>query len=69
VNFESLNLMSRKNIVYGLPYIEDKKYICEGYALSKIHQKIFLKEKAWRAKTPLELIHTDICGPMSINSH
>jgi hypothetical protein len=37
VNFESLKLIGRKCMVYGLSYIEDKKNICEGCALSKIH--------------------------------
>jgi GAG-pre-integrase domain len=37
VNFECLKLMSRKNMVYGPPKIEDKKDICEACALGKIH--------------------------------
>jgi hypothetical protein len=69
VNFESLKLMSRKNMVYGLPEIEVKKNVCEACALGKTHRDSFSKEKSWRAKAPLELIHTDICGPISINSH
>ncbi|KAJ4764255.1 polyprotein [Rhynchospora pubera] len=69
VNFESLKLLSRKNMVYGLPNIEEKKDVCEACALGKIHRETFPKEKAWRAKAPLELVHTDICGPMSTNSH
>jgi GAG-pre-integrase domain len=69
VNFESLKMLCRKNMVYGLPNIEDKKDVCEACALGKIHRETFPKEKAWRAKEPLELVHTDICGPMSTNSH
>jgi hypothetical protein len=61
--------MSKKNMVDGLPKIKDKKYVCKAYALGKIHRESFPKEKAWRAKAPLEFIHTDICGSMSINSH
>jgi transposase InsO family protein len=69
VNFKCLKLMSRKSMVYGLPKIEDKKDVCEACALGKIHQESFLKEKTWRAKAPLELIHTDIYSPMGIKSH
>jgi hypothetical protein len=56
-------------MVYELPYIEDKKNICKGCALGKIHRESFLKKNTWRAKAPLELMHIDICGPMSTNSH
>jgi predicted metal-dependent TIM-barrel fold hydrolase len=69
VNFESLKLLSRKNIIYGLSIIEEKKNMCEACALSKIYRETFSKEKAWRAKSQLELVHIDICGPMSSNSH
>jgi hypothetical protein len=55
--------------VYGLPTIEEKKNVCEACAFNKIHWERFPNEKAWRAKIPLELIHTDIYGPMSTNSH
>jgi hypothetical protein len=56
-------------MVYGPSKIEDKKDVCRACALGKIHRESFSKEKTWRAKTSLELIHTDIYGPMSINSH
>jgi transposase InsO family protein len=67
--FKSLKLMSRISMIYGLLEIEDKKDVCEAYVLGKIHRKLFSKEKTWRAKASLELIHTDICGPMSTNSY
>jgi hypothetical protein len=46
MNFKSLKLMSKKCMVYGLSYIEDKKDICEGCTRGKIHRKSFSKEKA-----------------------
>jgi hypothetical protein len=46
-----------------------KKNVCEVCALDKIHRETFPKENTWRAKAPLELVHTDICGPMSTKSH
>ena len=51
-------------MIYGLPTIEDLKEVCEGCALGKHHRELFPKEKAWRARAPLELVHTDVCGPM-----
>ena len=56
-------------MVYELPNIEDKHDVCEACALGKIHRETFPKEKAWRAKALLELVHTDICSLRSTNSH
>jgi hypothetical protein len=41
--------------------------MCEACALSKIYRETFSKEKAWREKSQLELVHIDICGPMKEN--
>ena len=49
--------------------IFDKKEVYEGCALRKQHREAFPKEHAWRAQEPLELVHTDICGPMKTPSH
>jgi hypothetical protein len=54
--YENLKLMSKKKMIYGLPFIENKKDIYEGCDLGKIHRESFLKEK-------------DMSGPMSTNSH
>lgn len=40
-----------------------------GCALGKQHREAFPKDKAWRAKAPLELVHTDVCGPMDTTTH
>lgn len=69
LNFQSLKNLQQKNMVYGLPTIEEAKEVCEGCALGKHHREAFPKEKAWRAKAPLELVHTDVCGPMDTTTH
>ena len=56
-------------MVHGLPKIEEKKDVCEGCALGKQHQESFPTERAWRAKAPLELVHTNVCEPMVNHSH
>ena len=48
-------------MVYGLPMITEMKDVCEGYVTGKNHRERFNKEKAWRAKYPLELVHIDLC--------
>ncbi|KAK0594583.1 hypothetical protein LWI29_036706 [Acer saccharum] len=70
LNFHGLKLLSQKNMVVGLPTcIEDKDGVCEGCALGKHHRQAFPKEVAWRAKKALELVHTDVWGPMSTPSN
>ncbi|CAL8998661.1 unnamed protein product [Prunus brigantina] len=64
LNMQSLKLLQQKEMVYGLPEIEDAKRICQGCAMGKAHREAFSKEKTWRANVPLELIHSDVCGPM-----
>ncbi|GKG01024.1 hypothetical protein Tco_0305729, partial [Tanacetum coccineum] len=67
---KSLNLLHQKNMVGGgLPQIHEIEGVCEGCALGKHHRKPFPKGVAWRAKEILELVHTDLCGPMRSPSH
>lgn len=42
------------------------RVVREGCALGKQHRDTFEIGKAWKARKPLELIHTDVCGPMKI---
>ena len=36
--------------------------------MGKKHREIFPKGVSYRAKKPLELVHTDLCGPMRTQS-
>ena len=52
-------------MVTGMPEVSVKhEGICKGCALGKNTKKSFSKSKN-RAKGVLDLIHFDICGPMS----
>ncbi|KAL0335057.1 UNVERIFIED_CONTAM: Retrovirus-related Pol polyprotein from transposon TNT 1-94 [Sesamum radiatum] len=42
---------------------------CEACLQGKQHKKPFPSGTSWRAKAVLELIHTDVCGPMRTPSH
>ena len=69
LNFNSLKMLCQRKMVQGLPNtIEEKNEVCDSCALGKHHRQSFPKGVAWRAKKVLELIHTDICGPMSTPS-
>lgn len=63
-NLDSLKLSFQKNLVRDLTPIHVYKDICEACQLGKMHRKPFSNEKTWRASQKLELVHTDVCGPM-----
>ncbi|KAK2970863.1 hypothetical protein RJ640_022305 [Escallonia rubra] len=64
LNFGGLKLLSTKNMVKGLPSIDQPDQLCEACLVGKQHRHSFPKESIARAKAPLELIHTDVCGPI-----
>ncbi|KAI5348626.1 hypothetical protein L3X38_001513 [Prunus dulcis] len=38
--------------------------VCEGCAMGKAHREAFDKNEVWKASQPLELVNSDVCGPM-----
>ena len=59
--------MERK-VVSGLPYIQKKhEGICKGCAQGKNAKKTFPSSEG-KAKGILEIVHSDVCGPMSSSS-
>ena len=63
-NYHGLKLLHQKNMMRDLPAIHEKHDVCEGCLLGKQQRKSFPSGKAWRAMKVLELVHTDVCGPM-----
>lgn len=51
-------------MVKVLPPIEEPTSSCESYILEKQHREIFSIGSSYREKTVLELLHSDLCGPM-----
>ena len=49
----------------GLPQINCPSQVCEECVVGKHNRDRFPTGKAWRARNPLELIHSDICGPIN----
>ena len=69
LNFESLKKMQQMEMVAGLPLLTNVNTVCEGCVFGKHKRKPFDKEGSWRASQPLELVHTDLCGPMQSESN
>ncbi|KAI5338053.1 hypothetical protein L3X38_017324 [Prunus dulcis] len=64
LNDQSIRMLANQDMVHGLPSLDKDFAVCEGCKLGKQHRDSFFAESTWRAQFPLELVHTDICGPM-----
>ena len=67
-NYAALKQMSSTQMVQDLPPIYDNNIVCEACQYGKQHKLPFPSRSLSRACKRLQLIHTDICGPMSTNS-
>ena len=61
--------LEQKNMVIGLPQIIGPSQVWEECVVRKQHRSQFPNGKSWRAKCVLELIHSDICGPINPSSN
>ncbi|KAL0339919.1 UNVERIFIED_CONTAM: Retrovirus-related Pol polyprotein from transposon RE2 [Sesamum radiatum] len=68
-NFQGLKILHQKKMMTDLPQIQAIEGACEACLQGKQHKKPFPSGTSWRAKAVLELIHTDVCGPMRTPSH
>ena len=54
--------------VRGVSSLSSTDAVCEACQQGKQHRDAFPNEAEFRAKKVLELIHTDLCGPITSNS-
>nr|GEX64221.1 hypothetical protein [Tanacetum cinerariifolium] len=69
LNFDYINLLSKKDIMIGLPklkYVKDK--LCSSYELRKAKRSSFKSKDVPSSKGRLNLLHMDLCGPMRVAS-
>nr|GEV62577.1 hypothetical protein [Tanacetum cinerariifolium] len=65
LNFDYINLLSKKDIVIGLPKLKYVKYqLCSSCELSKAKRSSFKSKVVPSSKRRLNLLHMDLCGPM-----
>jgi len=71
LSFGGLKTLQQKQMVHGLPQLQYSNLLCEDCILGKQHRSSFPRASMWRASHPLQLIHSDICGPINpiSNSH
>ncbi|WVZ03895.1 hypothetical protein V8G54_024701 [Vigna mungo] len=68
LNFKRLSLLNNKELIKGVPLINTPKKICEGCAIGKQARRKFKKSAPKRAKQPLDVVHSNICGPFEVSS-
>jgi hypothetical protein len=65
LNFRSLRKLCRGEMVKGLPEIDHIEQVCEDCVLAKQKRASFPRAAKFRAKDQLELVHADLCGPIT----
>jgi hypothetical protein len=64
--FEILSLLHKQSIFNGLPSFKEKNPPCESCILGK-HERTSFPQSSTQAKQHLELVHTNLFGPMKTN--
>ncbi|GKF53635.1 retrovirus-related pol polyprotein from transposon TNT 1-94 [Tanacetum coccineum] len=69
LNFVYINLLSKKDVVIGLPklkYVKDQ--LCSSCKVSKAKRSSFKTKTVPSSKGRLNLLHMDLCGPIRVAS-
>lgn len=65
VGVETMRTMMNKKIVSGLPNMSIENETCASCLLGKQKRQNFPKETQYHTSHALELIHGDLCGPIT----
>jgi transposase InsO family protein len=65
LNFQALRKLGQEGLVEGLPLVNHVEQLCEGCLAGKQRRKPFPQETNFRASEVLELVHGDLCGPIT----
>ena len=65
MSFHTLKEMLIRQLVEGLPSIKVPPKLCRNCVAGKHHRTPFPKASSYRSEDPLQLVHADICGPIS----
>lgn len=65
VNYQAMSLMFKENMVKGFPKVVQPKDVCVGCLQSKQTRKQMPTKSNFCAAKVLELVHGDLCGPIT----
>jgi transposase InsO family protein len=69
LSFKGLNTLVKKDMVKGLPQLQEREDTCPDCMTGKQHRDVIPKSSSWRASKQLELVHSDICEPITPHSN
>jgi hypothetical protein len=69
LSFKGLSTLVKKEMVKGLPVLQESNETCSDCVIGKQHRDPIPKIANWRASEKLELVHSDICGPINPTSN
>lgn len=64
LNHKGLQTLSLNKMVIGLPSLKSSQKICTVCLTGKQHRMSVPKRSLWRASKQLQLVHSDLCGPI-----
>jgi hypothetical protein len=62
----ALRWMAPEELVGGMPAIEQVDQLCDVCLAGKQRQNTIPSQAQWRVERSLELVHGDLCGPISL---
>jgi len=65
LHFEALKQLGNKEMVQGMPCVDHVEQFCDTCVLTKQRRLPFPRQASFRAKEKLELMHGDLCGPVT----
>lgn len=65
LSYKGLKTLQNKEMVRGLPKFPVSNELCTDCIIGKHHRDPIPKKSSWRASQVLDLIHADICGPIT----
>ncbi|GJR80551.1 retrovirus-related pol polyprotein from transposon TNT 1-94 [Tanacetum coccineum] len=69
LNFDTINLLLKYDIVTGLPKLKFiKDHLCSSCELGKAKRKSFHTKTTLSSKRRWQILHMDLCGPMRVES-
>jgi len=65
VSFQAMMKLVDKEMVGGVPLIQHPDQVCQACMAAKQTRMPFPRSAMWRAEEPLQLVHVDLCGPIT----
>ena len=68
LGMDNVNKMMNEQMVDGMNSVNDEKSsVCEACIMGKQHRCPYPRGHAERSTQPFEVVHSDVCGPMSVS--